>query len=286
MSILYVVATPIGNLSDMTPRGIEILSTVDMVAAEDTRHSRGLLTHFGIKVPMYSCHKFNEEKQVDFFIKNLAAGKSIALISDAGTPCISDPGHRLVGAVADAGFTVVPICGVSAVVGALSVAGFDVSKFTFVGFLPRKAKDMVVAIEKYLPGTVVFYESPKRILATLENIAASFESEIKVCLCNDLTKKYEKIYHGNIQDVIAQLQENPDYEKGEYTCVIYIETMPVATEENAISLEAHLVDIIIKNDVTLKEAGAMLKTQLKATGKKEIYAAMLNIKQLMEVDHS
>jgi len=135
---LYIVATPIGNLEDITPRAIRILKEADYIAAEDTRHSRVLLSCFDIKTPLFSCHKFNEEKRGDFFIEKLQEGKSIALISDAGTPAISDPGHLIVSQVSAADFPVVPVPGASAVVAALSASGFNGSKFTFLGFLPRK----------------------------------------------------------------------------------------------------------------------------------------------------
>jgi len=279
---LYVVATPIGNLEDMTPRAVRILSEADIIAAEDTRHSRGLLSHFNIKTPMFSCHKFNEEKRGGLFISKLEEGKSVALISDAGTPCISDPGHRLVNMAAEAGFDVVAICGASAVVSALSVSGFDASRFSFVGFLPRTKKDMLKTMAQALPGTVVFYESPKRIQATLQIVADEYPTA-QVCLCNDISKKFERVYHGTANEILAQLDENPNAQKGEYACVINMEEMPAETsgdEPDALSLEAQLVDIMVKTGDSLKHASLKLHANSDGVSKKEIYAAMLNLKEM------
>jgi len=282
---LYVVATPVGNLEDMTPRAIRILGEVDIIAAEDTRHSRGLFSHFNIKTPMFSCHKFNEEKRGDFFISALEEGKSVALISDAGTPCISDPGYRLVKMVAGAGFPVVPVCGASAVVAALSVSGFDVSQFSFLGFLPRGRGDMLKSLAAFLPGTAVFYESPKRVEATLRIIAEVYPN-MQVCLCNDISKKFERVYHGGIYEVLEMLADNDNAKKGEYTCVLYMDKLlqqEEVTDRPQPSLEAQLVDIIVKATCTLKDAGAKLREMRNDISKKEIYSAMLNLKKLFEV---
>jgi len=277
------VATPIGNLEDMTPRAVRILSEVDIIAAEDTRHSRVLLSHFNIKTPTFSCHKFNEEKRGGFFMSALEEGKSIALISDAGTPCISDPGHKLVQMAASAGFPIVAVCGASAVVASLSVSGFDVSRFSFAGFLPRTKGDMLKCLESILPGTAVFYESPLRIEATLRVIAQKYPMA-QVCLCNDLSKKFERIYHGSISEVLEELADNEHAKKGEYSCVINVAESPTAPEDDkngdAPSLESLLVDIMIKSDCTLKDAGAALRKANTAVSKKEIYNAMLNLKNL------
>ena len=279
---LYVVATPIGNLEDMTPRAVRVLGEVDIIAAEDTRHSRGLLSYFNIKTPTFSCHKFNEEKRRDFFISALKEGKSVALISDAGTPCISDPGHKLVNMAVQAGFNVVAVCGASAVVSALSVSGFDVSRFSFLGFLPRTKGDMLKSITGFFPGTIVFYESPKRVEATLGIIAREYPMA-QACLCNDLSKKFERLYHGGVTEVLELLTENEYAQKGEYTCVVNVtELPPVETDEEQLSLEAQLVDIMVKSECkSLKDAGAALHKIRGNIGKKEIYAAMLKLKELL-----
>ncbi|MCL2286434.1 MAG: 16S rRNA (cytidine(1402)-2'-O)-methyltransferase [Firmicutes bacterium] len=278
---LYVVATPIGNLEDMTPRAVRILGEVEIIAAEDTRHSRGLLSHFNIKTPMFSCHKFNEEKRGDFFMSVLEEGKSIALISDAGTPCISDPGHKLVSMAVKAGFPVVAVCGASAVVSALSVSGFDGSRFSFVGFIPRAKGDIIKSLAEVLPGTVVFYESPKRIWATLRIIAGEYPAA-QVCLCNDLSKKFERLYHGGVNEVIEMLADNEYAQKGEYTCVVNVSEVPREEEgEELPGLESQLVDVMVKyNCRSLKEASAKLHEINRDVSKKEIYAAMLNLKEM------
>ena len=277
---LYVVATPIGNLEDMTARALRILSEVDIIAAEDTRHSRGLLSHFGIKTPMVSCHKFNEESRSGSVVAALQAGKSVALVSDAGTPCISDPGYKLVQAVAAAGFPVVAVCGASAVVAAVSISGFDVSHFSFIGFLPRAKADILKSLEQVLPGTVVFYESPKRVQAALTVIAAAFPTAT-ACLCNDLTKKFERAYRGNLVEILQALEENHNAKKGEYACVLHVSDMPKPTQDaTQLSIEAELVDIIVKNGGSLKDAATILKQTHTTLGKKEIYAATLNLKKL------
>jgi len=280
---LYVVATPIGNLSDMTPRGIQVLSDVDMIAAEDTRHSCVLLTHFGINTPAHSCHKFNEDKRGDFFVDALLDGKDIALISDAGTPCISDPGHKLVTRAAAIGADVVPVCGPSAVTAALSASGFDVTRHVFIGFLPRSAKEQTEVLrENDIGCPIAFYESPLRITKTMAQMTESHPNA-DICLCNDISKKFEKIYRGTPAKVLAELQENPSAQKGEYTCVVCLNAVVETVETAELSLEAQLVDIIINHDCNLKDAAKILHEQHSATAKsnkKAIYAATLRLKEL------
>ncbi|MCL2047995.1 MAG: 16S rRNA (cytidine(1402)-2'-O)-methyltransferase [Defluviitaleaceae bacterium] len=279
--MLYIVATPIGNLEDITARAIRILGEVDMIAAEDTRHSRGLLSHFNIKTPMFSCHKFNEEKRGDFFINALLEGKNVALISDAGTPCISDPGHTIVRLAAEAGIEVVPVCGASAVIAALSVSGFALSRFSFIGFLPRGKNALGTLIDVLsATQTVVFYESPKRIFSVLGLLKEQLPAA-QICLCNDISKKFERIYRGTAQEILDEIINHP-YEKGEYTCVIH-GAPPLDTaaenEDEQLSIEARLVDIMLKSDCSLKAAAQKLHADCgKRYSKKEIYGAMLRVK--------
>ena len=283
---LYVVATPIGNLEDMTPRAVRVLQEVDIIAAEDTRHSRILLSHFNIKnTQLYSCHKFNEERRGDFFVSKMLEGQTVALISDAGTPCISDPGHRLVSAAAEAGIDVVAVCGASAVVGALSVSGFDVTGFRFLGFLPRKKRDIADCLREVFPCTVVFYESPKRIEDTIGVLDECF-SDAKICLCNDITKKFEKLYRGNPSEVLQQLRENENSGKGEYTCVVNVDSVLEEDKpDDDVSLESQIIDIMVKTNDTLKGACDKLRLQNEKLSKKEIYKAMLNLKNILGADH-
>jgi len=284
--MLYVVATPIGNLTDMTPRAVEILNMVDMIAAEDTRHSRPLLTHFGIKTPLYSCHAFNEAGKAAFFVQAMREGKNVALISDAGTPCISDPGYLLIRAAAEAGLPVVPVCGASAVVAALSVSGFEASRFSFIGFFPRKPRLMEEQLNEInrRGEPTVFYESPKRIMKTMQFLAAHAPG-MQVCLCNDLTKKFERTYRGTPAEVAAQLSDNPSAEKGEYACVVNPAPLAAASDDNedtaVLSLEAQLVDIMVQQACDIKTAAALLHAQPAAPPKKIIYAAMLRVKKLL-----
>ena len=278
-SILYVVATPIGNLNDMTIRAIKILGEVDLIAAEDTRVSRVLLDKYGIRTPMFSYHKFNEGKRGDFFISKLLIGKNVALISDAGVPCISDPGHRLVSLAHKNGIQVSSICGSSSVMTALSVSGFDASCFTFIGFLPKGGEGKKALTDMInRGGTNVFFESPKRIKKTL-GVINEISDGVNVCLCNDLTKKFEKVYHGKIADVLDQVTANENSEKGEYTCVINSVPQEIVKNE-AISIEAQIVDLIVKKNISLKEAAGEIKTLNKKLSKKQIYNAMLSLKNM------
>jgi len=278
---LYVVATPIGNLSDLTPRAAATLAAVDMIAAEDTRHTRKLLSFLQINTPLHACHAHNEANKGAFFVRELLAGKNIALVSDAGTPCISDPGHLLISAATAAGVTVTPICGVSAVVAALSVSGFEGSKFSFCGFFSRKTGEMLHTLQTMLNRreAFVFYESPNRIAKTMA-LFAQHAPLLQICLCNDISKKFERIYRGTPAEVLAQLTANPDAQKGEYACVAHPGATPVqaAPQAAALSPEAQLVDIMVKQNCDLKTAAAHLHAQRTGHKKKDIYSAMLRLK--------
>ena len=278
-STLYVVATPIGNLDDISARAIKILGEVDIIAAEDTRVSRVLLGKYNIKTPMFSCHKFNEGKRGDFFISKLLEGKNIALISDAGVPCISDPGHRLVKQAHQNGIIVTSVGGPSSVTAALSVSGFDATCFTFIGFLPKgsEGRKMLAYMINH-GGTYVFFESPKRIKKTLGTISG-ISDKVNICLCNDMSKKFEKIYHGKISDVLCEIMANENSEKGEYTCVINSIAQEII-KSSSISIEAQIVDIMVKKNINLKEAAGELKSQNPKLQKKQIYNAMLTLKKI------
>ena len=282
---LYVVATPIGNLNDMTPRAVETLKNVDLIAAEDTRNTLKLLNHFDIHTPQTANHKFNERQAVDRIVRELLDGKSIAVVSDAGTPCVNDPGFILVEAAAAAGIDVVGVSGACAAVTAISASGLPSDTFHFMGFFPREKKD-ALKITDFIKNTIkdlyIFYESPKRIIDTME-ILASELPEAKVALCNDLTKAHEKIYRGTPDQVHGQLLANPNAEKGEYALLVYYEPLEKETNSEAsVSLEALLVDEIVKTGCTMKDAIATLAARKDIeAGKKEIYAASLNLKELL-----
>ena len=282
METLYVVATPIGNLNDMTLRAIDTLKEVSYILCEDTRTSLKLLDHFDIKNKLVSYHKFNEMEKVDRIINDLKSGLDIALISDAGTPCISDPGNILVKRARQEDIKVLGVGGISALVTALSVCGVNTDNFTFYGFFPRETKDknkLVKEIESSFVNTFVFYESPKRIVKTLEFLSLKL-GNVKVSVFKELTKIHEKNYYGLINDVILSLKEDDKKSLGEYTFIIEKEGRIL--EKNDISLEALLVNEMIKENIGLKDATNKLNNDLDDVSKKEIYNAGLNLKKLFK----
>ncbi len=280
---LYIVATPIGNSRDMSERGREILETADIIAAEDTRRSVVLLNKLGIRNDLSANHKFNEHGKAKWFLSQLLEGKSIAVITDAGTPCISDPGNELIKAAVDAGVRVVGIPGACAAVTALSVSGFDLSTFFFYGFFPREAADRRRVLEMMRKGdtkTYAFYESPKRIMGTVEFLIDA-EADVRVCLCNDMTKLHETTFRGTPAEVKAQLLEKGNYEKGEYAMILEIaDDYRLREVEHITSPEALLVDCMVQNDCTAKDAiKLLLKDENNTYSKNELYAASLALKE-------
>ena len=274
---LYVVATPIGNLKDITARAAEVLSSVDFIAAEDTRVTSVLLNHLDIKAPMHSYHKFNEAARAESFVEKLREGKSCALVTDAGTPGISDPGALLVAAAVKADIEVISVPGASAVAAALSVSGFAFLSYAFYGFLPRKGQEPALsAMFNSGVDAFVLYESPHRIIATLE-VIETIAPQARLAVCNDLTKKFERIYRGLPCEVLDDLKQNSNTNKGEYTLVVENaatrtdDDLPSETPSAALSLESHLVDICAKEHVSLKDAVDILhKSGTVAASKKEI----------------
>jgi len=219
---LFIVATPIGNLDDITFRAFEVLKNVDFVLAEDTRHSKKLLSHLDISKPIRAFHEHNEREKTKAIISEIYSGKSIALISDAGTPLISDPGYFLVAQAKKEGLKVVPIPGPTALITALSASGLASDSFTFLGFLPSKQTARV----KLLIGlvgrteTIIFYESPKRVLATLTDMQTIFGDSREVCLAKELTKAFETIHTGSIPNLIEYLTIDQNHQKGEFVILI------------------------------------------------------------------
>ncbi len=218
---LYIVATPIGNLNDITFRALEVLKQVDLIAAEDTRHSKVLLNHFGIQKPMLSLHDHNEEARIGELLAMLEQGRSVALISDAGTPLISDPGFRLVRAMRNAGVVVTPIPGACAAVSALCASGMPSDRFLFVGFAPAKMQ----ARKRFLEGllareeTLIFYESPKRIAEFLDDAVEVFGPHRQVCVAKEISKMFERFFQGELADVRETLQA-PDLQRGEFVVMM------------------------------------------------------------------
>ena len=278
MGNLYVVSVPIGNNKDITLNAIETLKSVDIIACEDTRVSGLLLKDLGIKNKLVAYHKFNENNKSDYLIEELKNGKNIAVISDAGTPCINDPGTYIIKKAIDNNIDVIPVCGASAVITALSISGFDITSFSFLGFIPRINKEQESLFDNIKNSEFelfVLYESPKRIRKSLEIINDKLDNPT-ICLCNDLTKKYQRIYRGNTIEVINELDNNPNYEKGEYVLIIkYKEAHTIINSD--ISNEALLVDTMIKNNCSLKDAINIAKDEYKLN-KNDLYNASLNLK--------
>ena len=229
---LFIVATPIGNLDDITFRAVEVLKSVDIILAEDTRHSKKLLSHLDILKPIRSFHEHNEREKTKAIIDEIHSGKSIALISDAGTPLISDPGYFLVAQAKKEDLKVVPIPGPSALITALSASGLASDSFTFLGFLPSKQTARVKLLKSLLNRneTSIFYESPKRILATLNDMQTIFGDSRKVCLAKELTKAFETIQTDSIPNLINYFTINQNRQKGEFVILISATDKMAATE--------------------------------------------------------
>jgi len=217
---LYVVATPIGHREDITLRALSVLSGVDLIAAEDTRHTGRMLSHYGISSPLISCHDYNEADRSRQIIQKLQAGMAIALVSDAGTPLVSDPGYRLIRAAIDAGVKVVPIPGVSAAIAGLSVSGLPTDAFVFLGFPPKKQSRRLAALKNVEkePKTLIFYESPKRVISFLTDALAVLGDRCGV-VCREMTKRYEEFIRGTISEMLTILSVRSEI-KGECTLIL------------------------------------------------------------------
>ena len=283
MPKLYVVATPIGNLNDLTPRMREALEAADLIAAEDTRVTMKLLSHFGLQKPLTSCHRHNEEGKAPQIVERmLAEDLTVALTCDAGTPGISDPGHLLVRDCWAAGIPVEPVCGPSAVVTALSASGFDAREFAFYGFLPREKKalsDKLDAIRRGGAPVFVLYESPHRIVDLVAAIAGKWP-ECRLCVCSDLTKRYERIYRGPAGEVLAMLKANPSVEKGEYCLAADISMLPPMEEPvRRVRADAWMLAQLL-DGLTLAEAAANAAEA--GYPRNEIYRAKLKIGEMFD----
>ena len=276
-SALYIVATPIGNLEDFTPRGIETLNSVALIAAEDTRHSARLLAHFNIKTPMIAVHDHNERQQGQKIINSLAQGDSVALISDAGTPLISDPGFVLVREVRAAGYKVVPVPGCCAMVAALSAAGIPSDRFAFEGFVPAKSQQRLNYYQSLAKEsrTLIFYESPHRIEVSLEAISEAFGEDRPVVIARELTKTFETFLSGSAAEVLQQVQADPNQRKGEF--VVIVQGAPQA-DAGLLDAEAERVLDILLEDLSVKQASA-IAAKITGVKKKLLYQAALERKQ-------
>lgn len=284
--VLYIVGTPIGNAGDMSQRGIRILAEADIIAAEDTRRSVVLLNKLGIRGKLVSNHKYNEHGKAKYFIGELKQGKSVAVITDAGTPCISDPGNELIKSAVAEGIRVMAIPGPCAAVAALSVSGFDLSTFTFYGFFPRENADRRRLLEQMRRGisrTWVFYESPKRVMDTVSYFADQ-AVPCQLCLCNDLTKLHEMSFRGTPAQVRDQLLAKGNYDKGEFALVAELEAeYLIPRQEHVVSPEALLVDKMAREGCGRKDAIRLALAEEGCTySKNELYAASLRLKDLLD----
>jgi 16S rRNA (cytidine1402-2'-O)-methyltransferase len=277
LGTLYVVATPIGNLGDITLRAIETLKSVDAIAAEDTRHSSGLLSHFGISKKLIAVHEHNEQQSAEKLVLALKNGENIALVTDAGTPAVSDPGAIVVKIVREAGMKVVPIPGVSAVVAALSASGIVQNGFYFHGFLPASgaARRKVLETLKAQTVTLVFYEAPHRIIESVEDIAKVLGENRQITFCRELTKTFETIYTCPASRASAWLQADANQQRGEF--VLLIEAAPVV-EAQEISESAQRVLKCLLAELPLKQA-AKLAAEISNEKKNALYDLALSWKK-------
>jgi 16S rRNA (cytidine1402-2'-O)-methyltransferase len=271
---LYVVATPIGHLEDITLRAVRTLREVDLIAAEDTRHTRKLLAAHGIENQLISYHEHNEQQRTAELIRRLEQGTRIALVSDAGTPTVSDPGYRLVAAAADRQIPIVPIPGVSAATAALSVAGLATDSFTFAGFPPRKKARRLTQLRQLaaVPHTLIFYQSPRRLPAFLAELKEVLGDRPAV-LAREITKIYEEFLRGTLTRIIEQLEGRPEV-KGE--CTLLVAGAPPAEPEPE-NLDAAIADALERSADSLSTLARELSSRWHVP-RKEIYARALKIK--------
>ncbi|HHF4963790.1 16S rRNA (cytidine(1402)-2'-O)-methyltransferase [Haemophilus influenzae] len=268
--ILYIVATPIGNLQDITQRALETFAQVDLIAAEDTRHSGLLLSHYGIKKPFFALHDHNEQEKAHILVEKLKQGSNIALISDAGTPLISDPGFHLVRQCREAGIRVVPLPGACAAITALCASGIASDRFCFEGFLPAKSKARKDKLENIAEEdrTLIFYESTHRILDTLEDMQAVLGEERYIVLAREMTKTWETITGNTIKNLREWLLEDPNRTKGEM--VLIVEGKPKSDNNDEISPQAVKALELIAEELPLKKAAAIV-TELYGYKKNALY---------------
>ncbi len=275
---LYVVATPLGNLRDLTLRAADVLGTADVIAAEDTRVTRVLLRHCGITTRPLSLHAHNESARATQIVDELGARRSVALVSDAGTPAVSDPGARLVRAVRDAGFPVVPIPGPNAAIAAVSAAGLAADRFLFLGFLPKAGKaqrDLLAAVAR-LPVALVIYEAPHRVRETVAQLAAALGGERTLVVAREITKKFESITQTTLAGACSWFDADPNHERGEFVLLVDVAQTPeVVAGESAFDLRRLLAALIVELPPARAARVAALVTGLPRDA---IYAQALAIK--------
>ena len=274
---LYLVATPIGNIKDMGPRAVDTLNEVDLVAAEDKRRSRRLFRYFNIKTPMISYHDHNEDKQIQKIIDLLLCGKSVALVSDAGTPLISDPGYRLVRTAKNNGLKVSTIPGPCALIAAISASGLPSDRFIFEGFLPAKSSARIAKIQSISSElrTIIFYEAPHRVLETLEDMLVVINPLRQIFLARELTKTYETFLSGTLIEVLELVRADINQQKGEIVLVL---AGSDPSEENPDTNESDRMLSILLEELPLKQAASLVA---KITGgqKNIFYKLALSLKK-------
>ena len=284
MARLYVVATPIGNLSDISPRALETLRGADLIAAEDTRVTRALLNHFDISTPCVSNHQHNEESRAQPLVERmLDEDLTVAVVTDAGTPCISDPGCVLVREAAAAGIEVLAVPGPTAMASAISVSGFDAREFAFYGFLPRQKKELrekLLSIARSGVPIAVVHESPHRVIDLVRAVCETLPG-CRVSASCDLTKLYEKTIRGTAQEVLALLETNEKAEKGEYCLVLDLHDVQLPEQETAssASLEAQLFEELLCGS-DLREAGERLMER--GAKRNDVYRARTNVQRFLQ----
>jgi 16S rRNA (cytidine1402-2'-O)-methyltransferase len=274
-SALYVLATPIGNVCDITLRALHVLSIVDAVACEDTRNTAHLMTRYGLHKPLIAAHEHNEREVAEKLVARLQAGERIALVSDAGTPAVSDPGARIVDAVRNAGLRVLPLPGASAAVTALCASGLVNDSFHFAGFLPAKSKqreNALIALAD-LASTLVLYEAPHRIIETVDALLQVFGPTRQIVLARELTKQFEEIHRCALADAPDWLRQDENHQRGEF--VLLIEAAPAKTDDGA---EADRVLRILLAELPLKQAAA-LAAQLTGHKKNALYERALILRE-------
>ncbi len=275
---LYVVATPIGNLADFSFRAIETLKSVDLIAAEDTRHVRMLLQHYGISKPLISLHQHNEDQASPGLVDKMRAGQSIALVSDAGTPLLSDPGLPLVKLTQLAGIEVTPIPGACALIAALSVCGLPMSRFSFEGFLPRTTGARKAFFQDKLndASTWAFYESSHRIQAALEDMVEIFPGEHPIVIAREITKLHETIVKAGIAEILQRVQSDDNMRKGEF--VVIVAGCPAAARQDELSQEDLNTLRLLLTECSIKTAVA-LACEITGQRKKSLYQAALRLQE-------
>ena len=274
MGVLYIVATPIGNLEDITVRAKRILAEVDFIAAEDTRHTSRLLSHLGIKTGVRTYHDHNEASMSEVLIENLRKGQSIALVSDAGTPLISDPGYRLVKRAREEGIDVVPVPGPSALIAALSVAGLPSDMFTFRGFLPAKQKGREDFLKSLIndAGTQIFYESPHRLIKSIGTFEKVFGEDRVIVIARELTKTFEQVVRGSVSQIRKMLASEEIVVKGEFVILMHGQANP-PSDIDAVKLLTELLQ-----ELPMSKA-AEVASRVTGEPRKKLYRLALSLKQ-------